>query len=170
MQRVIEYAKTQRCVLFMDEFETIGKERGDTNETGEIKRIVSSLLLQIDSLPDYVVVIAASNHAELLDKAVWRRFQIKVELSFPDFSQIVRFIVYIVHISEQANINLGRDKKLDLKAKNLAHELEGASFAEVEEMCLTIARKAVLQQKTDNAMAVAEQIISQWQKRVKPEH
>lgn len=165
LQRIIEYAKTQRCVLFLDEFETIGKERGDTNETGEIKRIVSSLLLQIDSLPDYVVVIAASNHAELLDKAVWRRFQIKVELSFPDFSQITRFIV---NISEQANINLGQDKQLDLNAEILALELEGASFAEVEEMCLTIARKAVLRQKTDNAMAVAHQVVSQWRQRVIP--
>ncbi|MCZ8107922.1 MAG: ATP-binding protein, partial [Burkholderiales bacterium] len=68
LRQLIEFAKTQRCVLFFDEFETLGKERGDTHETGEIKRVVSSLLMQIDELPDYVVVIAASNHPELLDR------------------------------------------------------------------------------------------------------
>ena len=70
-------------MLFFDEFETLGKERGDTHETGEIKRVVSSLLLQIDSLPSYVVVIAATNHDSLLDKAAWRRFQVKLELPAP---------------------------------------------------------------------------------------
>jgi SpoVK/Ycf46/Vps4 family AAA+-type ATPase len=48
LKSVIDYARTQRCVLFFDEFETLSKERGDTHETGEIKRVVSSLLMQID--------------------------------------------------------------------------------------------------------------------------
>ena len=55
--RLFDYARSRPCVLFFDEFETLGKERGDTHETGEIKRVVSSLLLQIDSLPSYVIVI-----------------------------------------------------------------------------------------------------------------
>lgn len=57
---------------FFDEFETLGKERGDIHETGEIKRVVSSLLLQIDNLSSHVIVIGATNHPELLDRAVWR--------------------------------------------------------------------------------------------------
>ena len=67
IRKLFEYAATRKCVLFFDEFETLGKERGDTHETGEIKRVVSSLLLQIDNLPSHVVVIGATNHAELLD-------------------------------------------------------------------------------------------------------
>jgi len=67
--KLFDYVKTRQCVLFFDEFETLGKERGDTHETGEIKRVVSSLLLQIDALPSYVVVIAATNHDSLLAKA-----------------------------------------------------------------------------------------------------
>lgn len=49
LSKLFEYASTRQCVLFFDEFDTIGKERGDQHETGEIKRVVSSLLLQIDS-------------------------------------------------------------------------------------------------------------------------
>ena len=83
LSKLFEYASTRQCVLFFDEFDTIGKERGDQHETGEIKRVVSSLLLQIDSLPSYVVAIAATNHDALLDQAVWRRFQMKLELPKP---------------------------------------------------------------------------------------
>src|SRR3712207_6872521 len=83
LKRVFEYARTTPCVLFFDEFDTIGKERGDVHETGEIKRVVSSLLLQIDALPSYVTVVVASNHPELLDRAVWRRFQLRLYLPPP---------------------------------------------------------------------------------------
>ncbi|WP_269057578.1 AAA family ATPase, partial [Streptococcus pneumoniae] len=74
--------------MFFDEFDAVGKERGDMHETGEIKRVVSSLLLQIDTLPSYVVTIAATNHPELLDRAAWRRFQLRCELPAPTPSQV----------------------------------------------------------------------------------
>ena len=81
LSKLFEIAKTRKCVLFFDE--TLGKERGDAHETGEIKRVVSSLLMQIDALPSYVVAIAATNHDTLLDKAAWRRFQVKIEIPKP---------------------------------------------------------------------------------------
>ncbi|MEE9326867.1 MAG: ATP-binding protein [Cocleimonas sp.] len=159
LQQIMDYAKTQRCVLFLDEFDTIGKERGDTHETGEIKRVVSSLLLQIDDLPDYVVVIAASNHPELLDKAVWRRFQVRVELPEPSVLQISK---YVESLSKRTKVNFG------LTASTIAKKLIGANFAEIEEVCLTIARRAVLEKKTENAKQITTKIIQQWKKRFKP--
>jgi len=87
LQRVFDHARSRHCVLFFDEFDTLGKERGDVHDTGEIKRVVSSLLLQIDALPSYVVVIAASNHQELFDRAVWRRFQLRLQLPAPSRAQ-----------------------------------------------------------------------------------
>src|SRR6185436_19787896 len=80
LRRLFAFARTRQCVLFFDEFDTLGKERADEHETGEIKRVVSSLLLQIDDLPSHVVVVTATNHAEILDRAVWRRFQIRLNL------------------------------------------------------------------------------------------
>ena len=74
LSRLFDQVRMRRCVLFFDEFDVVGKERGDLHETGEIKRVVSSLLLQIDTLPSSVVAISATNHPELLDRAVWRRF------------------------------------------------------------------------------------------------
>ena len=63
LKHLFDYVRTTPCVLFFDEFDVLGKERGDTHETGEIKRVVSSLLLQIDDLPSYTIVMAATNHA-----------------------------------------------------------------------------------------------------------
>jgi len=83
IDQVFEFARTRRCVLFFDEFDTIAKERADEHETGEIKRVVSTLLLQIDRLPSHVIVVAATNHGELLDRAAWRRFQLRLALQPP---------------------------------------------------------------------------------------
>lgn len=159
LKHLLDYARTQRCVLFFDEFETLGKERGDTHETGEIKRVVSSLLLQIDDLPDYVVVVAASNHPELLDRAVWRRFQVRVELPMPTRQQLTG---YIESIGQRCRTTFG------YAPETLAKHMLGLNFAEVEEFCLSVVRRAVLDQKTDNAKAITRLKLGQWRDRFKP--
>lgn len=92
LSKMMDYAKTHPCVLFFDEFDTIGKERGDSQEVGEIKRVVSSLLMQIDTLPSYSMAIGATNHPELLDRAVWRRFQVKIDFPNPSKEDLERWI------------------------------------------------------------------------------
>jgi ATPase family associated with various cellular activities (AAA) len=159
LKNLLDYAKTQRCVLFFDEFETLGKERGDTHETGEIKRVVSSLLLQIDDLPDYVIVVGASNHPELLDRAVWRRFQLRVELPLPTRDQLTK---HITAISEQHHVDFG------YAAESLAKHMAGLNFAEVEEFCLGIVRKAVLDRMTGNAKTITKLKLEQWRARLTP--
>ena len=83
LRRLFDFVRTEPCVLFFDEFDAIGKERGDLHETGEIKRVVTTLLLQFDDLPSYCVLIGATNHPELLDRATWRRFEMRLELERP---------------------------------------------------------------------------------------
>ena len=136
LSKLFEYVKTRPCVLFFDEFETLGKERGDIHETGEIKRVVSSLLLHIDSLPSYVVVIGATNHESLLDKAAWRRFQIKVDLPRPTRSNLEKWF---------AMFEKERDFDLGLEPSTLAKHTLGSSYAEVEELALEIYRQYILQ-------------------------
>jgi AAA+ superfamily predicted ATPase len=156
LQRIFDVARTRQCVLFFDEFETLGKERGDTRETGEIKRVVSSLLLQIDRLPHHTVVITASNHPELLDRAVWRRFQLKLELPNPDKEQV---IVFLQKFEEKTAFSF--KKKLPL----LAEALKDANYAEVEDFCLDILRKAVLQRKQDDPREIVAARIEAWRQR-----
>ena len=137
LKKVFEQAAAQRCVLFFDEFETLGKERGDVHETGEIKRVVSSLLMQIDSLPSHVVVIGATNHAELLDRAVWRRFQIRMILPGPTEASLAE---WFERFERRINISLGYAPAV------LAKSLMGANFAETEEFGAAVLRQYVLGQ------------------------
>ena len=153
LKKVFEYVTTRNCVLFFDEFDTIGKERGDTKETGEIKRVVSSLLLQMDRLPSYVVVITASNHPELLDRAVWRRFQIRLDLEAPDKEQIKCFIELFI---KKTGI------KLNYSIENLSEKLSNYSFSEVEEFCTDVLRQAVLTHQQDNARNIISEKLKQW--------
>jgi AAA+ superfamily predicted ATPase len=135
LARLMEHVRSRRCVLFFDEFDAIGKERGDEHETGEIKRVVSSLLLNIDALPAYVVVVAATNHSELLDRAVWRRFQLRLELPLPDRDATVAWVKRFESRSSM---------KLRLTAKQIEQHLVGLSYAELEEFCEDVQRRLVL--------------------------
>ena len=136
LDNAFEFARTRRCVLFFDELDTIAKERSDEHETGEIKRVVSTLLLQIDQLPPHVVLVGATNHSELLDRAAWRRFQIRAELTTPSRAQATRFL-------ERLTARMGGD--LGYTPRTLADKLTGASYAELEEFALDIRRRAVLE-------------------------
>ena len=136
LDSAFEFARTRRCVLFFDELDTIAKERSDEHETGEIKRVVSTLLLQIDHLPPHVVLVAATNHSELLDRAAWRRFQIRAELTTPSRDQATRFL-------ERLTARMGGD--LGFAPRTLADKLTGASYAELEEFAVDIRRRAVLE-------------------------
>ena len=156
LARVFDHARTRQCVLFFDEFDAVGKERGDEHETGEIKRVVNSLLMQIDSLPSYVVVVAASNHPELLDRAVWRRFQIRAQLPPPGPADVTG---WIRRFEERSGF------KLHLGEKNLTTNLHGASYAELEEFCADIHRRIVLEGPDANAKTIARAVLKQWSAR-----
>ena len=135
MKRVFDYSRTTPCVLFFDEFDAVGKERGDTHETGEIKRVVTSLLMQVDELPSYVIVIAATNHAELLDRAVWRRFQLRLTLPAPTLKQLAVFI---------SSLAVKRDLKLGVPTDQIVKAIGRVSYSEAEEFLLDVARRLVL--------------------------
>jgi len=156
LKRVFDFARATPCVLFLDEFDALGKERGDIHETGEIKRVVSSLLLQMDDLPSYTVIVCASNHPELLDRAVWRRFQLRLELPMPTRAAFRRWLDHV-----------GADHRtLGMEPATLARELEGSSFAEAEEFLLDVKRKIVLGKGSPKT--IITQQLQAWRRRFGP--
>jgi SpoVK/Ycf46/Vps4 family AAA+-type ATPase len=74
LRSVLDYAKSRDAVLLLDEFDSIAKRRDDEGEIGELKRLVTVLLQEIDEWPETNLLVAATNHGELLDPAAWRRF------------------------------------------------------------------------------------------------
>lgn len=83
LRKVFQYVRQNPCVLLLDEFDAIAKRRDDVSDLGEIKRIVNVLLMEFDNLPVTSVVVATSNHPELLDPAVWRRFDRVINIDIP---------------------------------------------------------------------------------------
>ncbi|MER9445187.1 ATP-binding protein [Mesorhizobium sp. M0340] len=92
LRYVLEYAKKIDCVLLLDELDAIAKRRDDQGEIGELKRLVTVLIQQIDDWPSSGILLAATNHSDLLDPAIWRRFELHIEFPLPDQHAIERFI------------------------------------------------------------------------------
>lgn len=156
LRRLLDAARTRKCVLFFDEVETIAKERGDTHDTGEIKRVVSSLLLQIDDLPSHVIVVGATNHPELLDRAVWRRFQVRVELPMPTRAQLAEWF---------AKFEKRLKQPLGLAPDTLAKKLYGINFAEAEEFAISVMRRHVLSQPDGDIKKIVNETLKTWKAR-----
>jgi SpoVK/Ycf46/Vps4 family AAA+-type ATPase len=160
LRKLFDYVRTQPCVLFFDEFDAIGKERGDTHETGEIKRVVSFLLMQLDQLPSYVIVVAASNHAELLDRAVWRRFQMRLAFPPPDQNRLEVYLDRIIG---------GWPKAPRASVQQIASRLHPVSYAEALDFCQNVRRRDILglgEVKIDDAL---REELDLWSTRVRPE-
>jgi len=153
LNHIFEFVRTRRCVLFFDEFDTIGKERADPHETGEIKRVVSTLLMQIDHLPSHVIAVCATNHGELLDRAAWRRFQVRLTLDAPSRADATEFL-------ETLTARLGGD--LGLAPRTLADRLAGASYAELEEFARDVRRRYVLALPDGKLAEIARSRLQQW--------
>nr|VFK23737.1 MAG: Predicted ATPase, AAA+ superfamily [Candidatus Kentron sp. LFY] len=156
LRKLFEYASTRKCVLFFDEFETLGKERGDLHESGEIKRVVSSLLMQIDNLPSHVIVLGATNHAELLDRAVWRRFQVRMTLPGPTRARVTE---WFERFQRRIDVPLG------YTPDTLAKRLQGSNFAEVEEFGATVFRQYVLEQPDADMKKIVSKTLEHWSAR-----
>lgn len=121
LNRVFNFCKTHRCLLFFDEIDAIGKDRSDEGLTGEMKAVVSTLLVQLEDVPPHVMVLGATNHPEMIDKAMWRRFHIRVELPNPSIDEFVKYLA----------MKFGTFKlepQVDLRI--LAYQLEAENFAE----------------------------------------
>lgn len=92
LRKVFDAVKDKHIILFLDEFDAIAKKRDDSNELGELKRVVTTLLQNFDNMPPNVFLIAATNHEQLLDPAIWRRFNVTIQLDLPDINNRKKLI------------------------------------------------------------------------------
>ena len=113
-------AQTRGVYLF-DEFDSIGSARHLTNDVGEIRRVVNSFLQMVEQDTSDSLIIAATNHAALLDRALFRRFDDVIQYELPDHERIL----------EALKTKLGRFKTYRVKWEDVANEFEGLSFADI---------------------------------------
>lgn len=146
LRQVLDYAKSVKCVLLLDELDAIAKRRDDRGEIGELKRLVTVLIQEIDDWPSTGLLVAATNHADLLDPAIWRRFELVIEFPLPSPKAAERFI---------AEKLVGSTASADQWAAILALAMEGRSFSDIDRDLKSARRAAAL-----NGLVVDEHLAS----------
>lgn len=136
----VKEANKRSCLLFIDEFDAVAKERLDKDEIGEVKRAVNTLIVSVDSLSSNVLLVAATNHPQMLDRAIWRRFQVIISLDAPTPQDCLRYCRS--HPAFATN-----DADFSYAACRLAPEsgnLAFPNYSDMSEFCNSVLRKRVL--------------------------
>lgn len=128
------FADRYNCVLLLDEFDAIAKLRNDPQEVGEVKRVVNTLLQCLDTRKNKGFTIGVTNHELLLDPAIWRRFDIQIEVPIPPSSVVMLLIKkYLEPLSFE-----------DVELRFFAWVMTGASGADIEMLAKWIKRATVI--------------------------
>lgn len=142
IRKIFDYTSKRECILFLDEFDVVAKLRDDKNELGELKRVVNSLIQNIDSFSEDSILIAATNHHELLDPAIWRRFTTVVALERPQQEEIDQLLHVI--LAEKPNNFLHVPKKMDF----IKNALVGLSYSDTKTIVFNAMRDVILSDRT----------------------
>lgn len=151
IRTLFEFVQRMPCVLFLDEFDAIAKARDDNNELGELKRVVNSLLQNVDAMSSDTLLLAATNHEKLLDPAVWRRFDYKLEIELPDMDAIIRMI----DLFTMNSIHLTSKEKNELAISFL-----GLSGSNIEEIVKMAYRNAIIHDSTFSKVNIYEELFA----------
>ena len=136
LRAALDHAKQHAAVLLLDEIDAIAKRRSDESDIGELKRLVTVMLQEVDQWPDTGLLLAATNHPELVDPALWRRFDLVLKFDAPDAAAISTAIQRF----------LGDDLPLFASWIDvLAAGLQGQSLSDVERSINALRRGHALQ-------------------------
>jgi len=131
---LFDFANRYACVLLLDEFDAIAKLRNDPHEVGEIKRVVNTLLQNLDLRRECGVTVAITNHDGLLDPAVWRRFETQIHIDKPDRDALKALIARFLHPVETTPETV----------QIFAYCLDSCSGADLERICAAVKRTMAL--------------------------
>lgn len=149
IRSIFEYAINQNAVLFLDELDSIAKRRDDASDLGELKRLVNVLLKELESCPSTCVVMGATNHPELLDKAIWRRFDRCLTIPMPEENQ--RGLLLQRHLGKLNQI-IKRNT-----IEYLSYNTKNINAADICKMCEHIKRQSLINPDVDiNLLALVE--------------
>jgi len=146
LKDVFQEAASSPCILLLDEFDSLGKKRDDERDIGELKRLVTVLLQSIDMWPSTSILIAATNHAELLDQAIWRRFEIKLDFEMPNDVQIKNFLYELTNNDDVVNLHF---------------MFKGMSYSDIKNE-INKSQKAVILDKSDISYQIVTNYLNNW--------
>lgn len=139
LKNVLSEYNHEGALLFLDEFDAVAKKRDDAGDVGELKRLVNVLLQALDEWPASGMLIAATNHPEILDRAVWRRFDRVIEIPLPQQAEIISFLT--------PKLKSLKIKKYNELAKTISMIFNNRSFADLENWLTTSTRRSIITSK-----------------------
>jgi SpoVK/Ycf46/Vps4 family AAA+-type ATPase len=147
LRHVMDYAKGIQGVLLLDELDAIAKKRDDVAEVGELKRLVTVILQEIEEWPETGVLLGATNHPALLDPAVWRRFDQVVEFPMPSRDETLALVTRII----------GPERANDALRLAASIAMDGESFSDTTRAMQRVLRNATIE-NTSCETAITELI------------
>lgn len=147
IRKIFEFVKGKRIMLFLDEFDAIAKKRDDSHELGELKRVVTTLLQNMDEMPANVFLVAATNHHHLLDPAIWRRFNISILLDEPNEMQRQKII-------ENSLQDFLKEYKID--SQILTVLTDGMSGAQMQTFLQSLGKFCIMNKKSGSIISIEE--------------
>lgn len=135
LRKVFDFLSQYPLVVLFDEFDAIGKERGDTSEHGELRRVVNAVLQMIDAYQGKSLILAATNHEHLLDTAIWRRFDETIDFPIPTDSLIHKILSLKLR---------GVRRQFELDEPELINCLSGLSGADIERVVRRAIKRIIL--------------------------
>ena len=151
LRLIFEAVEKTRAVYLFDEFDSIGIARGSENDVGEMRRVLNSFLVFVENHRGNSVLIAATNHGHLLDRALYRRFDDLIELGMPSAELGERTL----------RERLAGQKATRLSYAKLAAAAEGLSFAEITRVCEEAIKDMLLHDKKSLTTDAILRIISE---------
>jgi SpoVK/Ycf46/Vps4 family AAA+-type ATPase len=139
LRQIFDVTLDSRGVYFFDEFDAIGSHRGLTNDVGEIRRVLNSFLQMIEQDQSHSLIIAATNHLEILDQALFRRFDDVLHYELPDSSQIAELL--------QARLAGFPSKRVSWK--KLADSASNLSHAEITKAADDVIKDALIDERAE---------------------
>jgi SpoVK/Ycf46/Vps4 family AAA+-type ATPase len=154
LRQVFDATSQARGVYFFDEFDAIGSQRGLGHDVGEIRRVLNSFLQMIEKDESHSLIVAATNHPELLDPALFRRFDDVLHYELPDSAQI----------AELLRSRLARFAHQDVSWKALGAAAQGLSYAEVARAAEEVLKDALIHQREHVRHAEIETMLRERQR------
>lgn len=139
LSKIFRSAAAENCIIFIDEFDSLGKVRDYSQDHGEMKRVVNTILQLFDYLPQSSIVIAATNQKEMLDEALLRRFDFSIGFDLPDEKQINDLIILTLK-----NGQFSFDNKT--KANAIAKQSKGLSYYSIQKTLITAIKRSLFAQ------------------------
>jgi len=155
LKKIFDFIEKGQWVVLLDEFDVVGKQRDDQYEHGEIKRVVNNFMQMLDSFNGESLILAATNHEQLLDPGLWRRFDDIIHFQLPN--QDEREVLFHHYFKTL--------KKKEIDYQILSEISVGLSPADISQVVSECIRQMIIENKTEISTKLINRVVELFQKR-----